>query len=401
VSSYTSNPSLFQSIQEDPARHCRNPWQSGGCYDHRCSNHCRRRWAWKQSSIVTRYLDASPSSRTVLAVTLAVHEDHLTLAEHRAILTRFRTKMGREPGYIFVLEVGPGGGFHYHGFVISDDLDNTALASAVRKSWSESCGGQSATASIGLIKTTTERAVGYAFGRSGHKRGVPIPLFKKIKDGGPSRITITSRFYRGVTAAGLWTDWKLERYGPKLERPAPARSWRPSNDGDAILPEQAPDQRRAFRPRSGEPVETENPSHSERSSRHAKVIRQRSVDKSGSGPKVVTASGERQAPDLGSSHRAGRSGPYRSGTTASSRYRREQHPARPTRTVQVGGGGGQRDDPTNPRRVLGDRLESRRDRFRQGEPSPPLRPAVVTRWLEREPKRRCGLQPTGGRYRPP
>lgn len=181
---------------------------------------------------MTRYLDSSTPGRTVLAVTLAIHDESLAITDHKAILRRLRTKMGREPGYLLIREVGPGGGLHYHGFVISDQSDQSKLHSTIRKAWSESCGVHPATASIGPIQTTTARAVAYAFGVAGFKQGQPIPLFRPIREGGPT-MTLTSRFYRATTAAELWTEWKTERYGPPSKRPDPATSWRPSDDEDA------------------------------------------------------------------------------------------------------------------------------------------------------------------------
>jgi hypothetical protein len=86
---------------------------------------------------------------------------------------------------------------------------------SVRAWWREACGGFHTTVSAAPVRTTVKRAVAYAFGVSGHKRGVPIVLTCK----GSAHLTVTHNFYRGVTETTLWDECKIEMFGPPVRRP--------------------------------------------------------------------------------------------------------------------------------------------------------------------------------------
>jgi hypothetical protein len=111
---------------------CRNP---------RCSLACRRAYAFKEATIMSRHLRSLPAQTRIYAGTLTVQAD-LTADEHRAIRRRFLAALSKGFGGVVKLhvigEVCDYLRIHYH-YVMLSSVDVTHAA--VREMWHAACRG--------------------------------------------------------------------------------------------------------------------------------------------------------------------------------------------------------------------------------------------------------------------
>jgi hypothetical protein len=195
--------STLKSIFQDNSRKFHKCPFGPACYDHRCSDECRKKWAWKQSIITLEYLN-NYESRSVLAATLTVQGD-LSADDHRTIQRDLKRIIKRDypnAGYLLVREGDNKHGIHYHGILVG--IEPTEMRSA----WKEACKNRPTRSTISPVKTTLEQAVRYAFGCRGDKRGLPIALLVR----GSPTITCKHNFNTSITDKTLWKESKNRMY---------------------------------------------------------------------------------------------------------------------------------------------------------------------------------------------
>ncbi|KAJ3082379.1 hypothetical protein HK102_001741 [Quaeritorhiza haematococci] len=146
--------------QTDPRPACRLTW-GPGCRDHRCSHHCRARWAFKEATILRRHLNTLGDDKHVYFGELVILGSP-TAAEHKTFRTRFQkalTALGKKRQGSVTLyatsEVGENLRLHYHYCLVSDF---EVKQYAIKKLWTEACDGWRTIVSHGRPRSIDARA---------------------------------------------------------------------------------------------------------------------------------------------------------------------------------------------------------------------------------------------------
>jgi len=111
-----------------------------------------------------------------------------------------------EGGYLLVADAStPSKPLHWHGLTVGVEPE------FVRESWAKACREYRVSTVAEPIKTTIRQAVAYAFKVRGDNRGRPVPLV--VKGFHP---TPTHRFFRGITKAALYEDFKAAHFRDRM-----------------------------------------------------------------------------------------------------------------------------------------------------------------------------------------
>jgi len=165
--------------QTDPQGQCRLTW-GPGCRDHRCSHHCRARWAFKEATVLRRHLNDLGDDKHVYFGELVIVGEP-TAADHKRFRTKFQkalTALGRErQGSVKLLattEVGENLRLHYHYCLVSDF---EAKQYIIKKLWAGSCVGWRTIVSHSRPRSIDARAI-YMFKATWKYRG-KVRLLRK------------------------------------------------------------------------------------------------------------------------------------------------------------------------------------------------------------------------------
>lgn len=149
---------LFHQI--NPQERCRLTW-GPGCRDHRCSHHCRARWAFKEATVLRRHLNGLGGDKHVYFGELVVVGEP-TAAEHKRFRSKFQkalTALGRDRnGSVKLLatsEVGENLRLHYHHCLVSDF---EVRQYTIKKLWAEAVVGWRTIVSHSRPRSTDARA---------------------------------------------------------------------------------------------------------------------------------------------------------------------------------------------------------------------------------------------------
>jgi hypothetical protein len=129
--------------QQNPRQDCRLTW-GPGCRDHRCSVECRRRWSYRESSVLRRHLHAIPEGVSIYFGELVI-ADNVSGSEHKNIRKSFQTSLtawGKDAQanvkLLAVAEVGGNLRMHYHYALTSTTIIGQDV---IKNLWDEAAVG--------------------------------------------------------------------------------------------------------------------------------------------------------------------------------------------------------------------------------------------------------------------